>query len=718
MRNIVFSAVASVSLLSVPFNALGQQELEEIIVTAHPLASQGTAQAITILSGDDLDQRRQGSLGETIAGEAGINSASFGSAVGRPVIHGLAGARVKTTEDRIDSMDVSVASGDHAVTIEPFIANQINILKGASTLLYGSGAIGGVIDVETGRIPNQLPEDDFNAKVELRGMDNSNATTAAARIDGKLSNNIAYHVDLFNRDADDYDIPGFAESEAFHDAEEQHEEEHEEEHEDEHADEEHHDEHEEEEVFGVLEGSRLKNSGGAIGLSFVGDRGFAGFSVSKLDAEYGLVGGHGHEEEHGEEEHHDEEEEHEDEHEEDEHEHEDEEEGVGIIDMKQTRFDFEAQLNNPFAGFEFINFRFGLNDYEHAEIEGNGELGTLFENDAWEARILAKHNPFSGINGSLGLQLNDREFSALGEEAFVPPVSTDSIGLFWVGEKNFDSFDLEFGARYEQLEHKPTQDELSNLDFNTTSASVGIVAPINDALALSALLDFSSRAPSIEELYSNGPHLATQSFEIGDPNLQEESASAISFSAQYETRKLNFNATLYFMKFSDFIYQTNTGEELDELPVFIYEQNDAEFAGLDAKLELHLAVIANGDLDLVLLFDTVSAELTNTNTNLPRIPADRAGISLEWKSTVWDTELSYTQVSSQTDVADFELPTESYNDVSLFINRKIAFGENQLSLFLHGRNLTDDEQRNHASFVKDLAPAAGRRFEIGVRMEF
>ncbi|MEM7361034.1 MAG: TonB-dependent receptor [Pseudomonadota bacterium] len=679
-------------------------DIEEIRVTVHPLSEEGIAQSSTVVSGEELAREVQGSLGETLSNEAGISSASFGTAVGRPVIHGLGGARVKTTEDKIDSLDVSVISGDHAVTIEPFIADQVTVLKGASTLLFGSNAIGGVVDVETGRIPNQIPEKAIGGRLELRGIDNGDATVAAVRLDGSLSENIAWHLDAFSRDADDYDIPGFVESAAQRAAEE--EEEHEEE---EHEEEEH---EEEEEERDILEGSRSSSDGGAFGLSFVGDRGFAGFSVSTLNREYGLVGGHGHEEGHDEDEEH-EGEEHEEE------EHEEEEEGVGMIDMEQTRFDFEAQVNNPFAGFEYINFRLGINDYEHQEIEGSGEVGTFFDNDAWEGRVELRHEPIGGFDGVFGLQLNNREFSALGEEAFVIPVESDSVGVFWVGEKSFDNFDLETGVRLEEVDHSPIDGSLPDRDFTSFSASLGMVRNVSEDFAISGLLDITSRTPSIEELYSNGPHLATNAFEIGDPNLDEESAVALSFTSNYRTELINLNATLYFMTFDDYIFQAATGEEEDELPVFVWEQGDAEFTGLDASADVHLGTLAGGDVDMSVRFDIVNARLDGpVREDLPRIPADTLALGLSWKNLLWHARVNYKRVSAQNDVAEFELPTEEYDDLSVFLNRKIEVGNSELDLFFHGRNLTDDEQRNHASIVKDFAPAPGRRLEVGLRMKF
>jgi len=664
----------------------GDRRLEEIKVLAHPLAENGTAQTVSVLSGDELAREVQFSLGETLSGEAGIQSASFGSAVGRPIIHGLAGARVKTTEDRIDTLDVSVTSGDHAVGVEPFIADQITVLRGSSTLLYGSGAIGGVVDVSTSRIHSEAI-DEVTGRVQLRAADNANATRSAFTVDVPLGDRVLLHADGFSSDADDYEIPGFAES-AFQIAAEEAEE----------AEEEH--DAEEEEAFGILEGSRSKRRGGAVGLSFVADNGFVGASVSSLDADYGLVGGHGDEEE-GEEA-------------------EEDEEGPGMIDLSQTRVDFEAGLNNPFAGIESINVRLGINDYEHNELEPNGEVGTLFSNEAWEGRVELRHEPLAGFEGAFGLQLSDREFSAIGEEAFVPPVDSESLGLFWVGQRALGNAELEAGARWEQVDHSPTTQGLADLSFDSFSASLGLVGPINENLTLSAMFDLSSRAPTAEELYSNGPHLATNAFEIGDPNLNEEDVLALTLSAGYANERLEFDTSIYVMQFENYIYEIATGEEMDGLPVFRWQQDDATFTGVNLKGLVHLAIVGGGDLDFNFLLDVVRGELDRdaNNRNLPRIPAGRASVGMSWKNDAWEMSVDYLRVDNQRRVAGLELPTDSYEDLSVFLQRKLALAGNELNVFLHGRNLTDDEQRHHGSIVKDFAPAPGRRWEVGVRMDF
>ena len=689
-------------------------ELEEVVVVAHPLSAGGLAQASTVLSGEKLDEIKGASIGATLEREPGIQSSSFGSAVGRPVIHGLGATRVKITQDQIDTLDVSVTSSDHAVTVESFIAERISVLKGPSTLLYGSGAIGGVVDVDTGRHKTEIPEE-TSGRAEIRFADVDSSVTAAARLDGRINDSLAWHLDGFTRDADDYEIPGYAESSLLRVMEGHGDEHHEDEHdEDEHYDE---DEHEgEEEAFGILEGSRNKSQGVSFGLSNVGDRHHVSASFGFIDSKYGLLGGHSHE--------HDEEHEGDDAHDEDEHDdHLEgmEEEGIAMIDMEQTRFDLRAGYQFDGSVIQKLDVLFAQNDYEHSEIEGSGEVGTRFDNQAWEGRIELQHQTILEFDGIFGIQLNDRDFSALGEEAFIAPVNVESQAVFWLGERSAGPGTVETGIRFETVDTTPVDNAaLLARSFDTTSASLGYVYENGSGATLSALIDYSGRAPSIEELYSNGAHLATQSYDIGDADLREETALSFSVTGNWDWDALSINATAYYTDFRDFIYQAASGEELDELPVFNYRQDDATFYGLDLSAEIELGVVAGGNLSANTFLDFVSADVdTNAGSeNLPRIPADRLGMGLRWSDEVWTLTANYLHVDAQNSVADFELPTQGYEDLSFGVSRYMTLNNYEVQLFLNGRNLTDDEQRHHASFVKDFAPAPGRAIEAGIRMSF
>ena len=700
--------------------------IEEVVVIGHPLSGEGFSQAVEVLVGDELERKAADSIGATVGNQPGVHNSSFGAAVGRPVIHGLDGARVRVMEDRIDTMDVSVTGSDHVTTVEPYIANGVEILKGSGTLLYGSGAIGGVVDVHTGRIPHDATEG-VNGKFDLRAGDNGDGRNGSFRLDGGAGR-FAWHVDGFAREADDYEIPGFVESarlramEEAHDEDDDHHDDGDDHDEDEghDEDEDHEEEHkEEEEAHGMVPGSGLDVYGGAAGFSFVGDNGFIGASVSHLDAEYGIPGHgalHAHDDVHEEEEHGSDEEHHDDD---DEHEldagH--GEEDQAYVDMEQTRIDFEAALNEPFRGAESLNLRVGINDYEHQEVESSGEVGTAFENDAWEARLELTHKDLAGWHGVVGAQYADRSVSIVGEEAFTPPVDTTSLGLFWVGERDFPGFQLEAGARFDNVEHEPATG--GSETFSTFSASMGAVVPIGDSWTGTMLVDYSSRAPVGEELYSNGPHLATRSFEVGDRNLDEEKAFDLSARLAWRSERGSLEGTFYYTKFSDFIFQVTTGEEKEELTVREFSQADATFVGFDFEAAFDLLAGDWGHLQLSGLFDTVTAELdVDGNDNLPRIPPDRAGLGLELTVGRFAANLDYVRAFKQHDIGELELETDAYDDLRAYAGWDLTQGVTAITVYLQGRNLTDAEQRKHTSFVKDLLPEPGRTIEAGIRVRF
>ena len=687
------SAIAGLPL------AAASAVLEEVVVVAHPLSAEGLAQASEVLEGDELARKATINLGSTLANEPGIHGAPFGSGVGRPVIHGLAGPRVKIMEDRIDTLDVSVTSADHATTVDPFIAERVEVLKGASTLLYGSGAIGGVVDVHTGRIPHDKV-DGLTGAIETRYDNNTKGDFTAGKFKFGLGD-FVFHFDGSRKNGDDYEIPGFAESKGLRALEE---EEHHDEDED-HDEEEHHEE--EEEAFGELPGSFFQSDSGAGGVSYIADWGFVGIGTSFIDSKYGLPGGHEHAHEDEDEEDHEDEEEHE---------HEGEEEGTPILEMFQRRTDFEMGLVDPFGSVKSINLRFGHNDYNHVEIEGDGAIATRFDNEAWEMRGEMVYEGGEWL-GAAGFQYSDREFSTFGEEAFVPPVDTTDFGIFWIGEKSFDSFDLEVGGRIGRVDHQASAGP--DRDFTTYALSGGIVMPLDDQNRFGLSVDYSSRAPTIEELYSDGPHLVTNAFEVGNSDLDEEMALNIGATYKHQSENWDVQATVYITQFSDFIYEIGTGEEEDELPVFEFRQDDATFYGVDLEVTKELAKWDYGSLRVRGLADFVKAAVdVSGDDDLPRIPPFRYGVGFELNKGIFSLFVDYRRVTKQDDFGPNELGSEAYNDLEAHLVARPTGDRVNFEIFLTGKNLTDDEQRHHSSFIKDFAPAPGRSIEAGVRIKF
>lgn len=666
-------------------------EIEELIVTAHPLSGEGLSQAATLLTGAELDRKRAESIGATLASEPGIHNAAFGSAVGRPVVHGLGGPRVKVMEDRIDTMDVSVTSADHAVSVDPFIANRVEVLKGSSTLLYGSGAIGGVVDVHTGRIPHVVPEK-ITGGISTAYDDNHGGTASVVKLDGGAGT-FAWHFDATMRDGDDAEIPGFTESAAFRAAEaEEH-----------HDDDDHEDDHDEEEVvFGVLPGSHFDTESFAVGASVIDDWGLIGFSVARTEGTYGLPGGHSHGDEH-----------HDDgDHDEDEH-----GEGTPTLDLEQTRIDIEAAFSNPFADATSLNIRLGINDYEHQEIEPNGEVATFFVNEAWETRAELVYD-YDTNRAVYGFQHSFRDFSATGEEAFIAPVETTESGVFWIGERAFEDFDLEYGARIGRLVHDTSTGQSAN--FTPYALSLGAIRPISSSMNLSVLLNYSSRAPIAEELFSDGPHLVTQSFEVGDGSLDSEQAINLSATLAVQQEVWQLTASAYITRFGDFIYADQTGAEEDGLPVYQYQQNDAFFVGFDAKWQTRIASNPNGEWFVSAMMDWVQGTLDVAgNDSIPRMSPTRFGVGIEGNWQAIRLNIDLIQALEQEDITLYELRTGSYTDLRASIewSHDLSDGSTLLA-YVRGTNLTDDEQRLHTSYIKDLAPSPGRAVSVGLRWFF
>lgn len=664
-----------------PHDADRAKTLDELVVTATPLRSniENVVQPIEILAGEALDDRRAGTLGETLSSLLGVQSSFFGSGVGRPIIRGQEGARVQVLSEGISSLDASTTSVDHALSIEPFLADQIEVLKGPATLLYGPGAIGGAVNVVDGRVPSVLPETPISGRAELRGGTVADERSGMLRLDG-AAGRIAWHVDGFRRETSDYEIPGFARHV------------HEDEHEEEHGHEE-----EEENPFGLLPNSAVDTRGGAVGASYIGERGYLGLAVSRYETLYGLPG-HGHH-------HHDED--HGDEHDE-------EEEEQVRIDLGQTRYDLKGGLIDPFAGIEAINLRVGTNNYRHVELEGD-EIGTRFDNDAVEARADLVHAPIAGWRGAFGVQASRRDFSAVGEEAFVPPSLTRDVGLFLIEEQNLDRWKLEWGLRADRVRIEAEGHE--NRSFSGFSASAGALFRLNDALHFSASFDRAERAPNAEELFSDGPHLATSAFEIGDDTLQSETARQLELGAHLHAGPLSGKLSVYRNRLSDFIYLADTGEEEDDLPVRVWTQADATFRGLEAELNWAVVDNASGAWNLRLSGDGVNAKLDN-GARLPRIVPSRTSLGLDWKREGWRASVETQRYETQNDVADFEEPTEGFS----LLNASVAYhwdvGNIGWEVYLRGTNLGNREARMHTSVLKEVAPLPGRNLLFGLRAFF
>lgn len=655
---------------------------ETIVVSASPDArgESEVYQPVDVVGSEELQVRREASIGETLNDQVGVTSTYFGPGSSRPIIRGFGGDRIRILEEGLGTADASSVSPDHAVSAEASTAEQIEIVRGPATLLYGSNALGGVVNVIDDRIPSALPSSVLTGTLDLSVGSVSDERLGAVNLGGAASRRVAWHADFFDRDASDYEIPGPAETEEVHDDEE---------------------EPEHEEDTGVLENSSLESRGGSVGASWIADRGFVGLSFSGLDSNYGVPGHAVHADDEEEGEHEEEEEEHSD--------------GVRI-DLQQRRIDLKAAYEPTGGPFRSLRLRVGRSDYEHVELEGD-EVGTRFTNEGIEARLEGGHRPLGLLNGTVGLQLTTSDAAASGEEAFVPPAATESQAIFIFEEVNRGSFDLQFGARYEHLRHDVEPAALPDRSFGGVSASLGAIWRASSTWALAGSLARAVRLPTAGELYSDGPHAATRSYEVGDPDLGEETSLGVDLSLRGSGDGWRGDVTLFHNTFDGFIYESSSGEVIDGFPVFQYLQGDATFRGLEVEYHGDLLHREPWHLELDLGGDLVRAEL-DSGGNLPRIPPVRvfAGLTVRGERARGAVEVRRTFDQDRT--ASFESSTDGYTLVNAHAAYRLFYGSTAHELLLRVTNLTDELARSHVSPLKNFAPLPGRDVTLSYRLLF
>lgn len=663
-------------------------ELDEYVVTGGPVArSVGDFVSPYNTLDQAAIQRENGStLGALLESQTGVHASSFGGGASRPIIRGFDGPRVRILDSGIEQIDVSETSPDHAVSVEPLLVDRVEIIRGPSTLLYGSSAIGGVVNVIGKEIPRQ--------RVDAKGYSGAFETRYDTASDGMTylgygtvgGENWALRVTGLSRDADDYDIPGEAEAE--HDEEEHHDgDDHDAEH---------------DEAHGVLENSYVETDSLSLGGTwFFNDRNYIGAAVSQYESFYGVPGhAHAHEEEDGA--HGDDEE---------------EEESVAI-DLERTRFDLEIALFDPLNWIEAARFRFGYTDYEHTELEG-AETGTIFERDGYEFRAEAAHYEWFGADeGVFGVQISDTDFSAIGDEAFTPPSETSDYALFVSEHIHKDSWHFEYGAR---IEYRKIDAQTVNGNYSDVALSVagGLIYNLNENNSIALSLQRSERHPTSTELFADGPHLATSQFEIGDPTLELETAYGIDLSYRHRSADWKSTLTTFVTYFEDYVFADETGAEMDELPVFQFAAVDALFWGFEAEIDRVFYQTEKQQFTLGLVGDFVRAENLDDDENLPRIPPLRIGLQGNYENGPWQTGVLLRRAFKQTLDATGESETDGYTELKADLGYEFTLNNGtSFTAFIQANNLLDEDIRHHTSFLKDVAPLPGRSFTIGGRFEF
>lgn len=660
---IVAACIAVVAtLVSDPIQAQ-ESRIEEVIVTSTALRENAleVAQPTEVIAGDALRRQMAATIGETLSRELGVTSSYFGPAASRPVIRGLGGYRVQTLQDGLASLDIAGLSQDHAATVESVVAQQIEVIKGPAALLYGSGAAGGLVNVVTSRVPLEPAEAPISGAVEVRGDTAVGERTGAINLDGG-SGAFAFHVDFFDRETDDVEIPDFAQSDALRralvDAGEA-----------------------PDDIRDRIPNTASESRGGALGASVIGAVARGGAAWSRHETNYGIPG-----------------------------------EEAAFIDMKQDRYDAKAELDLDGA-FDKLRLNGSYNDYTHTEFEAPGEPGTVFNQDAYEARFTADHSYGEGWRGTVGLQYVDIDFEALGDEAFVPPSKTKATSLFVFEERHFDPWTIELGARAEQQKIEVTAaTPLPEFDETAVSLSAGAVWKFADEHRLAFNVTRTQRNPQAAELYADGPHIAAQRFEIGDPNLNQETAITTDVSLRRTGEGVQWTLSAYYNDYSDYIFANPTGAEQDGLPVFAYLQDGAKLHGFEAEVIFPLLRQGDQHLELRVASDYVRGELDSGD--LPQIPPLRFGGGLHYDMNRWHVGVEAFYNDKQDKTATFELPTDSFTLVDADASYSLGLGEGSVFLFLRGTNLLDEDARQHASPLKDIAPLPGRSFHLGARAQF
>ena len=670
----------------------------DIIVTA-PFKRERFAlpTAAGVLAGEALARETRSTIGETLARQPGVSASWFGPNSSRPILRGMDGERVRILTDGIGSFDVSNTSVDHAVAINPLTVDRVEIIRGPASLLYGSAAIGGVVNVTDRRIAREIPEE--FAHIEASGILGSAARERglSTTVDVPVgATGLVVHADGSFLETGDYRAGGYVFSrslreEAAHEGGEA---------------------AHKAEARGRVENSSARTWNAAGGLSWIGAGGNFGFSVARLESNYGIPNvlkiehdeheGEGHGGEAGHAGGHEEEEEHA---------HED-----ISIDLRQTRLDARAQIP-MFGAVEQLNFRFGWADYSHDEVKHGGEVEGSFFNEALEGRVELVQRETRGWRGASGMQFVARRFEATGEKAFVPINNSTQLGLFTVQSIDIGGPNLEFGARYEHTDIASAPISAAR-NFDAFSGSAGVSVPLGEGLRLAASLAYTERAPAAEELFANGAHAATRTFEVGDPNLDKE--RSLGAEALLRGRGEGWRVELagFYSRFSNFIHLSPTGTEEEHLPVFEYLQGGATYWGLEA--EAAVTVLRSGDtrFDLTGLADFVRADLHDNGGPVPRIPALRLIGGIEAAGGPLGGRLELEHVTRQDRIAAFETQTPAHTLVNASVAWRPFGADNATAIILSANNIFDTEARRHSSFLKDHAPLPGRDFRLAARFSF
>lgn len=682
------------------------EESRDIIVTGVvPTARQDLLSGVGVLQGSELSQSLRPSIGDTLAHIPGVSATSFGPSASRPVLRGLQGERVRVLTDGIGSIDVSNTSADHATAVDPLLADRIEVLRGPQSLLYGSSAIGGVVNVISKRIPLTVPTEPIHVGGRIGYGSAAEERSGGASVDVALTSNLVAHVDGSYLKTGDLRIPGYALSpakrqQALESAALPHEEEDHDDHD--HADDGH--DHGDEVDFlananvrGRLPNSASKTWTAGAGLAYITDTGSIGVSYSHYDSLYGVPVRYATLPDQAQE--------------------------APRLSLVQNRFDLRGEIKTGGGFLDAIRTRFAYASYRHYELGDGDEIHTAFYNHGFEGRLELAQAKQGAWSGATGAQVFVRDFNVVGEEAFLPKNTTSQFGLFTLQQLDYGAFKVEAGGRYEhsRLEALPGEDQpqfFTGLrEFDTFSFSGGASYAVLPGWRLGVNLSRAERAPSAEELFANGPHAGTEAFEVGNPDFGTEKSWGVEAVLRGAGRGYSFEASVYHNWFSDFIYQDLTGAVEDGLPVFQFRQADARYYGFELQGKATLFRMGSLELAADALTDYVHAQIKNVGP-APRIPPLRVLGGMTLSAPKWDVRGEVEWVDDQSRISAEETTTAGYTMVNAELNIRPWGTDRPVSFALSANNLFDVDARRHASFLKDFAPLAGRDIRVSAKVSF
>lgn len=684
--SILFISI-SYSLFAYSATSKEDQAQDTISVYSSPLQSSKLRMItpVSTMTDDELITKKGASVAETLKDIPGFHASYFGGGSVHPMIRGMSGNRVKVLSNGSDLMDVSSIGADHAITSEPFLSQSIEVLKGPSTLLYGGGTIGGVINVIDSKIPTSIPQNGYKGELNYQYDSVANGNTGAAGITFG-QDNFAFRIEGLKRHQGNYLQPKPA-------------------------------------IEGEprrLKGSYQDTQSANTAASWLFDDGFLGLGYGEQHRRYGLPGHSHFEEEHDHNDEHSHGHSHENHHAghhhgpsgpypDEHHEH-----GIPYIVMDQKRWDLRGEKQNPLKGIESLQFSAAKTDYHHDEKEGNA-IATTFKNKGEELRFSLTHEPILGWRGVIGSQFNQRKFSALGEEAYMPSTNTQSNTLFILEEYQLGDFRYELGLRNEWQSIKNKSINTTN-NKNAMSLSAGVSWNFAEDYNLNLSLSRTKRLPVAEELYANGPHAASKTIEKGDPDLTEETSNNIDLGITKISGNTQLNANVYYNRINNYIYGEITGNTLNNgYKPLQYVQRDAEFKGVEGNVDYYY----QEDSLVGISGDYISASLLDNKGNVPRIPAYRVSsyIKHAWTDN-FKSQIRWDHIGKQSKVSEYETKTPSYNTVSIDAEYWGYINQYDYTLYAKVNNIFDSSGRDSTSYIKDEMLLPGRNVILGLNFKF